>query len=132
MDVFKNNPFLGHITTFGGHPVCCASAMASLQVLLQEDWIAQVKTKEQLFLRLLKHPAIRSINHKGLWMALVFKNFEQNKAIIDRCIANGVITDWFLFADNRLRIAPPLIISEAQIEQACAIILQSIEEAVGY
>jgi len=64
-------------------------------------------------------------------MALVFKDFEQNKAIIDRCIANGVITDWFLFADNRLRIAPPLIISEAEIERACAIIIQSIEEAVG-
>ncbi len=132
MDVFKNNPYLGHITTFGGHPVCCAAAMASLQILLQEDWIAQVKTKEQLFLKLLQHPAIRAIHHKGLWMALVFKNFEQNKAIIDRCIANGVITDWFLFADNRLRIAPPLIISEAQIEQACTIILQSITEAVGY
>jgi len=98
---------------------------------LQENLIEQVNAKEQLFLRLLKHPAILKIHHKGLWMALEFKNFEQNKAIIDRCIANGVITDWFLFADNRLRIAPPLIITESQIEQACSIILQSIEESVG-
>lgn len=131
MSVFKSNPFLGHITTFGGHPVCCAAAIASLNILLESGLIAEVKAKEQLFLSLLKHPAIKSINHKGLWMALEFENFEQNKAIIDQCIANGIITDWFLFSDKHLRIAPPLIITNQQIEAACAIIIKSINAVTG-
>jgi len=131
MSVFKSNPFLGHITTFGGHPVCCAAAIASLNILLESSLIAEVKAKEQLFLSLLKHPDIKSINHKGLWMALEFENFEQNKAIIDQCIANGIITDWFLFSDKHLRIAPPLIITNQQIEAACSAIIKSINAVAG-
>lgn len=127
MGVFKNKPILGHITTFGGHPVCCAAALATLKVLLKEDYIAQVAQKANLFKKLLVHPAIRAVRNKGLLMAVEFADFEFTKNVIDQCIEKGVITDWFLFADNCLRIAPPLIISEAEIEWACAMILESVE-----
>ena len=116
-------PVLGHITTFGGHPVCCAAGMAAMQVLLQENLLATVKQKEQLFLSLLKHPLIQSVSSKGLMMAVAFESFEQNKIIIDRCIANGVMTDWFLFASHCMRIAPPLTITEEEIKKACTIII---------
>lgn len=131
MGVFKNNPFLGHITTFGGHPVCCAAAMASLKVLLNDGLIEQVKEKAKLFAKLLHHPKIKTINQKGLWMSLQFENQQTNKAIINKCIENGIITDWFLFADDRLRIAPPLIITKEQIKTACAKILNAIEIATS-
>jgi len=131
MSVFKNNPFLGHITTFGGHPVCCAAAMASLNVLLNDGLIEQVAEKARLFAELLQNPKIKSINQRGLWMSLEFENYIINKAIIDNCIENGVITDWFLFADNRLRIAPPLIITTAQIKAACQIINNAIDSVIS-
>lgn len=127
MHSLTNNPILGHITTFGGHPVCCAAAIASLNVILEEPLITTVETKEQLFRTLLKHPKIKSINGKGLLLAVEFDSHEQNKAIIDRCIVNGLITDWFLFASHCMRIAPPLIISEEEIKFACKIILEAIE-----
>jgi len=85
----------------------------------------------ELFADLLQHDAIKSINQKGLWMSLQFENYEINKAIIDQCIENGVITDWFLFADDRLRIAPPLIITKEQIEIACNKINNAIESVTG-
>lgn len=121
-----NNPWLGHITTFGGHPVCCAAALATLTVLMEEDLIEQVDKKELLFRSLLIHPSIKSINGKGLLLAIEFKSYEQNKMIIDRCISSGVIVDWFLFNAHSMRIAPPLTITESEIEIACNIILKSI------
>ncbi|PWT77374.1 MAG: aspartate aminotransferase family protein [Bacteroidetes bacterium] len=123
MDALTENPVLGHITTFGGHPVCCAAGMASMQVLLEEAWIGQVKKKEELFNHLLVHPKIKTVRSAGLLIAVEFENFEINKKIIDACIDRGVLVDWFLFAPQCLRIAPPLIISEEQIEQACNTIL---------
>lgn len=129
MDCLSSNPVLGHINTFGGHPVSCAAGLASFTVLLQEKIIADVNRKAQLFLQLLRHPSIININNRGLMMAVHFKNFEQNKSIIDACIAHGVFTDWFLFADNALRIVPPLNISDQEIKQACAAMLQAIEQA---
>ena len=104
-DAFTENPVLGHITTFGGHPVCCASGMASMKVLLDEKIIDGIKAKEGLFRSLLVHPKIKTIRSFGLWMAVEFDSFETNKKIIDRCIASGVMTDWFLFAPNCLRIS---------------------------
>jgi len=115
MDCFTENPVLGHITTFGGHPVCCAAGLASMKVLLEEEIINDVKRKEKLFKSLLVHPEIKSVRSCGLWMAVEFNNFETNKKLIDACIAAGVMTDWFLFAANCLRISPPLIISVEQI-----------------
>ena len=126
MDALSANPVLGHINTFGGHPVCCAAGLAAFEVLLQEKLIDTVKQKEQLFLSLLKHPSIRSVRSRGLMIAVEFENYETNKAIIDACIDKGVFTDWFLFASNCLRIAPPLTISEEEIKTACQTILSSI------
>jgi len=126
MDAFTENPVLGHITTFGGHPVCCAAGMAAMKVLLEEKIINSVKEKEELFRSLLVHSKIKAIRSFGLWMALEFDSFETNKKVIDHCIENGVMTDWFLFAPNCLRISPPLIISKEQITEACNKILNAI------
>lgn len=128
MDSLANNPVLGHINTFGGHPVSCAAGMAGLKVLLEENIIATVKEKEQLFLSLLKHPRIKNISSRGLMMAVHFSDFDTNKKIIDALIAKGVFTDWFLFASHALRIAPPLNISEAEIREACKIILEVLDK----
>lgn len=127
MSVLTDNPVLGHITTFGGHPVCCAAGLAALETLLDEEMMNEVKRKEELFKSLLVHKKIRAIRSFGLWLALEFDSFETNKKIIDQCIANGVLTDWFLFASNCLRISPPLIISEAQIKKAAGVLLKSIQ-----
>lgn len=127
MSVFKNNPILGHITTFGGHPVSCAASLATLQVIQDEKLHKQAEAKGQLFRQLLQHPAIREVRGKGLMLAVEFDSFDVLKPIIDRAILNGVVTDWFLFCNNSMRIAPPLIITEAQIREACAVILAAIQ-----
>jgi len=129
MACFTANPVLGHITTFGGHPVCCAAGMAAMQALLEEGVMSEVKKKENLFRSILVDRKIKSIHSFGLWLAVEFDSFETNKKIIDHCIANGVLTDWFLFAPNCLRISPPLIISEEQIKKACETLLESIDSA---
>jgi acetylornithine/N-succinyldiaminopimelate aminotransferase len=126
MASLTENPILGHITTFGGHPVCCAAGLAALNVLLDENLIATVADKEALFRKLLVHPAIHEVRGKGLWLAIELKDFDLNKKIIDRCIANGIITDWFLHCSNSMRIAPPLIISTDEIRQACSVIIEAI------
>ena len=130
MAVFQDQPFLGHITTFGGHPVSCAAALASLRLLQKNTWINDVEEKGALFEELLKHPKIEKVSRAGLMMSLRFDSFETNKKIIDQCIVNGAITDWFLFNNYSMRIAPPLIISHEEIKLACAIILKSIDEVV--
>lgn len=130
MTVFQDKPILGHITTFGGHPVSCAAAYSSLQILSEETIIAEVEEKGALFERLLVHPKIEKIQRAGLMMSLAFDSYETNKKIIDQCIVNGVITDWFLFNSHSMRIAPPLIITEDQIREACSTILKSIDEVV--
>lgn len=122
------NPVLGHISTFGGHPVCCAAGMAAMQVLLEEKLVDTVFEKEQLFRSLLQHPKAEAIRSRGLMMTVVFDSFETNKKVIDACIANGVITDWFLFAANCLRIAPPLTITEEEIKKACGVIIKCVNE----
>jgi len=126
MNSLADNPVLGHITTFGGHPVCCAAGRAAMQVLLNENLIKEVPGKSELFKNTLIHPAIQYINSFGLWIALEFKSAEICKKIIDHCIERGVLTDWFLFAPNSLRISPPLVISDQQIKIASKIILQSL------
>ena len=119
MDALTHNPVLGHINTFGGHPVCCAAGLAAFNVLLDEKLIDAVKAKEQFFVSLLKHPKIKAVRSCGLMMAVEFESFEMNKQVIDALIIAGIFTDWFLFASNCLRIVPPLIISEAEITMAC-------------
>lgn len=128
MQSLTENPVLGHITTFGGHPVSCAAGLAAMQVLLQSNWIKEVKAKEKLCIERLNHPLIKSIRSAGLWMAIEFETFEINKKIIDACIENGLITDWFLFTPQCLRIAPPLCITEEEIYKACDIIIDCLEK----
>jgi acetylornithine/N-succinyldiaminopimelate aminotransferase len=125
MDLLADNPVLGHITTFGGHPVCCAAGMASMEVILKEN--LEIQKKQNLFISLLKHPKIKAVRSFGLWMAVEFDDFESCKKVIDKSIEGGIITDWFLFAPNCLRISPPLLISFNQIEAACNTILSSLE-----
>ncbi len=127
MGLLAENPVLGHITTFGGHPVCCAAGLAAFNVLLQENLTTGLEAKGKLFEALLQHPKIKTKTRSGLMMALHFDSFEQNKRIIDRCIENGVLTDWFLFAPQCMRIAPPLIITEEEIKFACGVILNAID-----
>lgn len=127
----SHDPILGHITTFGGHPVNCAAGLAAFHVLLDEKLSEQVHEKENLFLKRLQHSAIKEIRSFGLMIALQFDSFETNKAIIDECISNGLLTDWFLHNASAMRIAPPLIISHEEIEKACDIILKSIDTVLS-
>ncbi len=141
MDTLTGDPVLGHITTFGGHPVCCAAGMAAMKSLLggrnsvpSEErngvplsMIDAVAEKEKLFLSLLVHSKIKAVRSFGLWIAVEFDSFETNKKIIDSCIQQGILTDWFLFAADCLRISPPLIISEEQIRKACDVIIRTCD-----
>ena len=124
MNAFTDHPVLGHITTFGGHPVCCAAGLSALQFLLDEQLMKSVADKSKLFQSLLVHPMIKQVRSAGLLIAIEFDSYETNKKIIDRCIEKGVFTDWFLFASQCMRIAPPLIMTEEEIRSACAIILE--------
>jgi acetylornithine/N-succinyldiaminopimelate aminotransferase len=124
------DPVLGHITTFGGHPVCCAAGLAAMEVLLEKRIWEKVEKKAALFLELLNTSATVAVRAEGLLIALQFDSFETTKKIIDHCLQNGVLTDWFLFAPDCIRIAPPLTISGKQIRKACKIINEAIE-AVG-
>lgn len=127
MSVLKENPILGHITTFGGHPVSCAAGLANLEVIIQEDLIKAVPAKELLFRSCLVHPKIREIRGMGLMLSIQLSSFEQIENVSKRCQENGIIIDWFLHCDTALRIAPPLIISEEEIRKACAVIIEAIE-----
>jgi acetylornithine/N-succinyldiaminopimelate aminotransferase len=127
MDHLSHNPVLGHINTFGGHPVCCAAGLAALNVLIEEKLMDDVKNKEQLFVSLLQHAKIKDVRSCGLMIAVAFENFEINKKIIDELIVQGVFTDWFLFASNCLRIVPPLVITAEEIRQACTTIIQVLD-----
>lgn len=122
-----DKPVLGHITTFGGHPVSCAAGLAAAEAMLKENMIDSIKKKEQLLLSLLNHPSIKSVRSAGLLMAVEFERFETNKRIIDECLTKGLLTDWFLFASDCLRIAPPLVITEEEIYYAINIITQCID-----
>ncbi len=128
MDSFTNNPVLGHINTFGGHPVCCAAGNAAMKFLLEEKIIANVFYKEKLFRDNLRHPKIKNIRSRGLMMAIEFESFEQNKKVIDLLLEEGVFSDWFLFAPECLRIVPPFIITEKEILRACDLIKKVLSD----
>ncbi len=130
MDTLMDKPVLGHITTFGGHPLSCAAGLSSMNVLLDEQLMDSVPHKEKIFQQLLVHPAIKSVRTAGLLIAVEFESFERNKRVIDYCISHGLLTDWFLFASHCLRIAPPLVISDDEIEKACQLILEALHYLV--
>lgn len=122
-----SQPVLGHITTFGGHPVACAAGLAGMKALIEEDLMHGMAAKEKLFLQLLQHPRIKAVRSRGLMLAIELDDFAANKKVIDHCIAHGVITDWFLFAPQCIRLVPPLIITEDEITTACKIILDGLD-----
>lgn len=126
MQTFTSNPVLGHITTFGGHPVSCAAGMAGMQALLDEQMIKSVADKEKLFHSSLKHPAIKEIRSKGLLIAVELKTADHVSETLQKCLARGVFSDWFLFAPNCIRIAPPLTITTDEITYACDTLLSCL------
>ncbi|WP_313190325.1 aspartate aminotransferase family protein [Sphingobacterium sp.] len=128
MDVIKSNPMLGHITTFGGHPVSCAAARASLKVIQDEKLVESVERKANLFRTELNIPQIKEIRGLGLMMCLQLDNFDQVYQVSNYCASKGLIIDWYLHCETALRIAPPLTISEEEIIQSCKIIKEGIEK----
>lgn len=126
MSTLSHNPVLGHITTFGGHPLSCVAGMAAFKQVKSQQ--AKIRSKKGgLFKKLLIHPRIKEVRGEGLLIAVQFENEKINKQIISRCVENGVVTDWFLFNSSAMRIAPPLIISEKEIAHACKVILRCID-----
>jgi acetylornithine/succinyldiaminopimelate/putrescine aminotransferase len=124
MQQLSNNPVLGHITTFGGHPVSCAAGIAALEVLREEQLIEQIEEKSKLFVEALHHEKIKQVRSKGLLIAIELESNDLVLASIQGCLANNLFSDWFLFAPNCIRIAPPLTISLDEIRNACAAIKQ--------
>jgi acetylornithine/succinyldiaminopimelate/putrescine aminotransferase len=121
------SPVLGHITTFGGHPLCCAAGLAAFEALLAAYVVASIGEKEQLLRRMLVHPKIKAVHSFGLWAAVAFEDFDTCKKVIDAAIERGLITDWFLFAAHCLRISPPLTISAKELEHACHMLLECMD-----
>lgn len=127
MSAFTNNPVLGHISTFGGHPVCCAAGLAAFRFLLSSQLIPQIEQKRKIFENKLSHPLIKAFRSSGLLMTIEFDSWDNNKSIIDDCIQKGVFTDWFLFAPECMRLAPPLMIAEEDILAACDVIVSACD-----
>jgi acetylornithine/succinyldiaminopimelate/putrescine aminotransferase len=131
MDLLTHDPKLGHITTFGGHPVIAAASLATLKEILEKDYTAQSLTKEKLFRSLLVHPLIEEIRGKGLMLAAMTKNAEITNKVILKCQDKGLILFWLLFEGCAIRITPPLTISEDEIKEGCAIILEAMDEVMN-
>lgn len=129
MKTLTHDPMLGHITTFGGNPVCCASALATLTVIEEENLLADVEKKGRLIESLLQHPKIKEIRRIGLLFAVDFESAETVNRIVNAAKEDGVICYWFLSHPNSFRIAPPLTITTEEIKAACAVILKAIENS---
>lgn len=127
MASLKSQPILGHITTFGGNPVCAAAALAVVEVIETENLLAGVAEKSALFRELLKHPLIRNIHGRGLMLAVELDSFEQVQKVIQYVMDKGLITDWFLFNSHSLRIAPPLTITDTEIRWACQLLCEALD-----
>ncbi len=128
MGTLSHNPTLGHITTFGGHPVSCAAALESFRQLMDLKLISGVARKEELFReRLQNHKQIKTIRSSGLFMAIELSSFERVQQFIRTGIEIGFVTDWFLFCDTAFRIAPPLIITDDEVEEACRLIIEALD-----
>ncbi len=129
MKSISTDPMLGHITTFGGHPVSCAAALAMLQTIKKDDLIEKVLEKEKLFKSLLVHPIIKEVRSSGLMMAVELTKRKYLKHVVSKSIEIGALIDYFLFNNRSFRLAPPLIISNEQIKMACKILLQAMDYA---
>jgi acetylornithine/succinyldiaminopimelate/putrescine aminotransferase len=122
MSALTSNPVLGHITTFGGHPVCCAAGLASLEVLLEENLIENCRAMSEVFKNNLNHPAIKEVRGEGLLLALELGDADLVKNVVARATDFGLILDYFLFCDTAFRIAPPLTINKEETLKACLLI----------
>jgi len=131
MDCLTYNPVLGHITTFGGHPVSCAAGLAALEVLFDEKLLENQQQKGQLFIDHLKHPSVKKINGNGLFMGVELDHQVDIFKFLNHCIECGVISDPFLFHPHAFRIAPPLIINDDEIIEACQRLINAIEKSVA-
>ncbi len=127
LSTLAHDPALGHITTFGGHPVCCAAGLAALEVILDEGLADQAEAKGALFEELLAvHPAVVEIRRSGLMMAVELGSTERMFATMERLVKKGIMSDWFLFCDTAFRISPPLTISPGEIRACCALVLEAL------
>ena len=127
MNLLTFEPKLGHITTFGGHPINCAASLATLEHLLAADVMQKVDEKEQLFKLNLKHPKIKEIRGEGLMLAIEFEDELLVKKVVEESLVNGLILFYFLFTKTSVRITPPLTISEKEIIKGCEIIKRILE-----
>ena len=128
LNSFTHNPCLGHITTFGGHPVCCAAGLAALNYLINNNIVERVESKGALFeQRLSKHPRILEIRRSGLLLALELGKPEYLYRLMEIFKEVGIMSDWFLYCDTAFRISPPLTISETEIEECCHLIWQALD-----
>ena len=129
METLQSDPTLGHITTFGGHPVCCAAGLAALEYLLEHHVVEEVEAKGALYAELLRdHPAVREIRRSGLLLAVELGSSERLYRIMERFKEIGILSDWFLYCDTAFRISPPLIITESEIRESAALIRQALDE----
>ena len=128
MSKWQSNPVLGHITTFGGHPVSCAAALASLKILLREDWIANADRKGLLYKTILEnHTAVKEIRQVGLLLAVDLGESRAAERILPLLIEEGIMSDWFLFDENSFRIAPPLSITDEEIIYSASLIAAALD-----
>ena len=128
MNNFTSSPSLGHITTFGGHPVSCAASLACLKYLIGSDLIDSIKTKEELFRKKLKHSSIKEVRGKGLMLAIELKDENLARELVEKSLDKGLILFYFLFTKTAIRISPPLTISEDEIKQGCEIIISLLDK----
>ncbi len=131
MEVLSYNPALGHITTFGGNPVCCAAGKACFEGILDEDIATGIEKKETLFRENLQHPSINEIRGKGLMLAVEMGSKDLMHKVVNFGINEGFVTDWFLFCESAFRISPPLNISEKEINEVCRLIIRAIDKATA-
>lgn len=131
MDLLSHDPKLGHITTFGGHPVIAAACLATLQELVETDIMAQALEKEKLFRKLLVHPLIQEIRGEGLMLAPMTESPEITNKVIFKCQEKGLILFWLLFEGRAIRITPPLTLSNEEIEEGCGIIIEAMNEVMN-
>ena len=129
LDAFTCNPVLGHITTFGGHPVCCAAALASLKILLREDWVARAEAKGRYMEDTLRsHPAVREIRRSGLLLAVDLGRKDYASRMLDLLLEEGAVSDYFLYNPTSFRIAPPLRISMEEAAMAVDAVTRALDK----
>lgn len=128
MSLLSTSPPLGHITTFGGHPVCCAAGMAAVEYSISNNLTENAVEMSWLFKRLLRHDLIKEVRGEGLLLAVELVNGGLIEKLVKNAPSYGIVVDYFLFCDNAFRIAPPLIISKNEVEIACSGLIKLLDD----